>query len=83
MPRQADLVLISWTRNPLNPGSARRITASAVIGSASPCTQFLISGRRLTNALNCLLRNGFVVVVQRSTSAISGFVLLQRGGNIR
>ena len=34
---QPDLILISWARNPLRPGSARRITASRVIGSAAPC----------------------------------------------
>ncbi|MCZ8512473.1 hypothetical protein O9H85_08505 [Paenibacillus filicis] len=75
---QPDLVLISWTRNPLIPGSARRIITSRVIGSASPCTTLLASGRLLIVALNCLLRNGFFIVVSRKTSSISGFILLQR-----
>jgi hypothetical protein len=76
--RQPDLVLISWTRNPLIPGSARRVTSSRVIGSAQPCTSLLATNKLLSNALNCLRRNGFFVVVRRKTSNIAGFVLLQR-----
>ncbi|SDM96375.1 hypothetical protein SAMN04487897_101638 [Paenibacillus sp. yr247] len=78
--RQPDLILISWTRDPLRPGSARRIIASRVIGSAQPCTFTLAPNRLLINALNCLLDAdiGFKVVINRKTSSISGFVLLQR-----
>ncbi|UUZ81484.1 hypothetical protein LJK88_43755 [Paenibacillus sp. P26] len=76
--RQPDLVLISWTRNPLVPGSPRRIIASRVIGDAQPCTALLAPNRLLINALRCLKKNGFFVVVSRKTSNISGFILLQR-----
>ncbi|PUA38730.1 hypothetical protein C8Z91_14160 [Paenibacillus elgii] len=76
--RQPDLVLISWSRNPLVPGSPRRIITSRVIGSAQPCTALLVPGRLLVNALRCLTRNRFFIVVSRSTSSISGFILLQR-----
>ncbi len=77
--RQPDLVLIVWTRNPLNPGSSSRIVSTAVIGSAQPCKSLLKPGERLSNALNCLIRNDFFVVVQRNTSDVSGYILLQRG----
>ncbi len=78
--RQHDLVLISWTRNPLVPGSARRIVSSRVIGSAQPCRASLAPNRLLINAFNCLLDNdiGFKVVFRKNTSSISGFVLLER-----
>lgn len=78
--RQPDFVLITWTRDPLHPGSARRITSSRVIGNASPCTFTLAPGRLLNNAFNCLLDAdiGFRVVFQKNTSRISGVVLLQR-----
>jgi hypothetical protein len=77
---QPDLVLISWTRNPLVPGSARRIIAARVIGSAKPCRFTLVTNRLLINALNCLLDNdiGFKVVFQKKTSSVSGYLLLQR-----
>jgi hypothetical protein len=75
-----DLVLISWTRNPLNPGSARRIIAARVIGSAQPCRFTLVPNGLLINALNCLLDNdiGFKVVFQKKTSSFSGYLVLQR-----
>jgi hypothetical protein len=78
--RQPDLILISWTRNPLVPGSARRIIASRVIGNAEPCRFTLVPNRLLINALNCLLDHdiGFKIVFQRKASNISGFLLLQR-----
>ncbi|SFL59705.1 hypothetical protein SAMN03159341_107295 [Paenibacillus sp. 1_12] len=78
--RQHDLVLISWTRNPLVPGSARRIVSSRVIGSAQPCRANLSPNGLLINAFNCLLDNdiGFKVVYRKNTSKISGFVLLER-----
>jgi hypothetical protein len=78
--RQPDLVLISWSRNPLVPGSARRIISSRVIGSAQPCRANLAPNRLLINAFNCLLDHdiGFKVVFRKNTSNISGFVLLQR-----
>jgi hypothetical protein len=79
IPRQPDLVLISWTRNPLIAGSARRITASRVIGSASPCRSFLAPNTLLRRTLNCLRRNGFVVVFSKKTTNVSGFTVLQRG----
>ncbi|TXK77495.1 hypothetical protein [Paenibacillus sp. N3.4] len=77
---QHDLILISWTRNPLHPGSARRIVASRVIGSADPCTFTLAPKRLLINALNCLLDAdiGFKVVFRKKTSSISGFLVLER-----
>jgi len=78
--QQPDLILISWTRNPLVPGSARRIVASRVIGNAQPCSFTLAPRRLLINALNCLLDHdiGFRVVFQKKTSTISGYLLLQR-----
>jgi hypothetical protein len=78
IPRQPDLVLISWSRNPLIPGSARRITASRVIGSASPCRSLLVPNKLLIRAINCLKKNGFVDVFSKKTTAVSGFVVLQR-----
>lgn len=79
-PRQPDLVLIYWSRNPLVPGSARRIRSVRVIGNTSPCTFSLVPGALLINALNCLLDHdiGFKVVYRKNTSAISGVILLKR-----
>ena len=78
--RQPDLILITWSRNPLVPGSARRITAVRVIGNTQPCTFTLVPGRLVINALNCLLDHdiGFRVVFQKKTSTVSGYLLLQR-----
>ncbi|CAG7651640.1 hypothetical protein PAESOLCIP111_06358 [Paenibacillus solanacearum] len=78
--RQPDLILISWSRNPLMPGSPRRITASRVIGSAQPCRFAIQPNGLVKNALACLLDHdiGFKVVFQRRTSTISGYMLLQR-----
>lgn len=78
--RRSDFVLITWTRDSLRPGSARRITASRVIGNASPCTFALSPSRLLNNAFACLLDAdiGFRVIYQKNTSRISGVVLLQR-----
>lgn len=78
--RQPDLVLISWSRNPLIPGSPRRIIAARVIGNAQPCRPSLRQGRLLNTALACLLDNdiGFRVVFRQRTSSISGYILLQR-----
>jgi hypothetical protein len=78
--RQPDLVLITWSRNPLVPGSARRIISVRVIGNAEPCRPSLRPGRLLITALDCLLDNdiGFKVVYRRKTSSISGYLLLQR-----
>lgn len=78
IPREPDLVLISWTRNPLVPNSSRRITAARVIGSANPCQKLLKEGTLLVSALKCLRKNGFNVVISRNTTAVSGYVLLQR-----
>ncbi|CAM3180012.1 hypothetical protein P4H27_03260 [Paenibacillus taichungensis] len=77
---QPDLVLIYWSRNPLVPGSARRIRSVRVIGNTSPCTFTLVRGALLINALNCLLDNdiGFKVVYSKKTSNISGVLLLKR-----
>lgn len=77
---QPDLVLIYWSRNPLVPGSARRIRSVRVIGNTSPCTFTLVRGALLINALNCLLDNdiGFKVVYSKKTSSISGVILLKR-----
>ncbi|SDW16226.1 hypothetical protein SAMN05518855_1001477 [Paenibacillus sp. CF384] len=78
--QQPDLILISWSRNPLVSGSPRRILASRVIGSAYPCRANLQEGALLINALNCLLDNdiGFKIVFRKSTSSISGYLVLQR-----
>ncbi|NBD28195.1 hypothetical protein [Paenibacillus glycinis] len=78
--QQTDLVLISWSRNPLVSGSARRITASRVIGSSRPCTSHLTAGTLLSAALACLLDHdiGFKIVFSKKTSSISGYLLLQR-----
>ncbi len=75
-----DLVLISWTRNPLVPGSARRIIEARVIGNASPCRANLRPQELLSTALACLLDNdvGFKIVFRKRTSTISGYLLLQR-----
>ncbi|MDN8589222.1 hypothetical protein B2I21_02530 [Chryseobacterium mucoviscidosis] len=77
---QPDLVLIYWSRNPLVPGSPRRIKSVRVIGNTSPCTFTLVPGALLINALNCLLDNdiGFKVVYRKKTSNISGVLLLKR-----
>ncbi|WP_410514382.1 hypothetical protein PaeBR_08315 [Paenibacillus sp. BR2-3] len=78
--RQPDLVLISWSRNPLVPGSARRILSARVIGNAQPCKSDLKHNALLRTALACLLDNdvGFKIVFRKKTSAISGYLLLQR-----
>jgi hypothetical protein len=78
IPRSRDLVLISWQRNTLTPGSRRRIVAVRVIGSAQPCRSFLIPGTRLSRALRCLQTNRFTVVCRGTSTSVSGFVLLQR-----
>lgn len=78
--QQPDLILISWTRNPLVQGSARRIVAARVIGNAQPCRFTLVPNGLLRNALNCLLDHdiGFKVVFQKKTSSVSGYLVLQR-----
>lgn len=78
IPRQPDLVLITWQRNPLIPNSKRRIVAVRVIGSASPCRSFLVRGALLSKALRCLKNNDFHIVVAQNTTAVTGFVLLKR-----
>lgn len=77
--KQDDLVLITWTRNPLVPGSARRIVAVRIIGSAKPCKTQLVPNGLLINALNCLFDPdiGFKVVYSKKTTNISGYLLLQ------
>ncbi|OCT14651.1 hypothetical protein A8709_25040 [Paenibacillus pectinilyticus] len=75
--RQPDLVLITWTRNPLVAGSPRRITSFRVIGSAQPCRATLVTNGLLITALNCLL-DDFKIVYQKKTTSISGYLLLQR-----
>ncbi|RED65952.1 hypothetical protein [Cohnella lupini] len=79
IPREPDLVLISWTRNPLQKGSQRMITASRVIGSSSPCRSLIQSGQSLRAALKCLERNDFRIVARKKTTDVSGYYLLQRG----
>lgn len=78
--RQPDLVLISWSRNPLVPRSSRRIIEARVIGNAQPCKCDLKSNALLRTALACLLDNdvGFKIVFSKRTSPISGYLLLQR-----
>lgn len=78
IPRASDLVLIAWSRNPLKPKSPLRITAVRVIGSAKPCGPFLRTNGLLIRAIKCLKKNGFKIVCARRTTAVSGFVLLQR-----
>lgn len=77
---QQDLVLITWARNPLVPGSARRILSARVIGNARPCRANLVPNGLLMTALDCLLDNdiGFKIVFRKKTSRISGYLLLQR-----
>lgn len=75
---QPDLVLLSWSRNALIPGSPRRIIAVRVIGSSQPCRATLAPNLLIRNALRCLRDNGFVVVFRARTSTISGYILLQR-----
>lgn len=78
--RQPDLVLISWSRNPLVPASARRIIAARIIGNAQPCKNDLKHNALLSTALACLLDNdvGFKIIFRKKTSTISGYLLLQR-----
>ncbi|MFC4810941.1 hypothetical protein [Paenibacillus sp. GCM10023250] len=78
--RQTDLVLISWSQNPLVSRAPRRITALRVIGSSFPCSDRLTVGTPLRTALICLLAvdSGFNLVVWKRTSSISGYILLQR-----
>lgn len=78
IPRQPDIILISWTRNPLIPGSPRRITASRLIGSSSPCTSLLASNLLFGRAITCFTKNGFDIVFSKKTSSVSGYVVLQR-----
>lgn len=78
IPLEPDLVLVSWTRNPLIPGSAPRITAFRVIGTASPCEGKLTPNSLLVPAIRCLKKYGFSVVVSKKTKAVSGYLLLQR-----
>ncbi|WP_081746337.1 hypothetical protein MHI43_22440 [Paenibacillus sp. FSL H8-0457] len=77
---QRDLVLISWSRNPLVAGSPRRIVAARVIGNASPCRADLTPNALLRTALACLQDHdvGFKIVFRQRTSNISGYLLLQR-----
>lgn len=77
---QTDLVLISWSRNPLVAGSPRRIIAARIIGNASPCRADLTPNASLRTALACLLDHdvGFKIVFRKRTSNISGYLLLQR-----
>ncbi|MGO4695339.1 hypothetical protein AB4Z50_13780 [Paenibacillus sp. 2TAB26] len=79
--RQPDLVLITCARNPLVPGSARRIASVRVIGSAVPCKATLVPNGLLITALNCLL-DEFKIVYKKKTSNMSGYLLLQRFRNI-
>lgn len=60
IPRPPDVVTILWVRNPLKPGSSRRIAEATVIGSAEPCN--LSTGKCYGKAVNCLLENDFVKV---------------------
>lgn len=71
--RQPDLVLISWSRNPLVAGSARRIIAARVIGNAVPCRPSLRPNGLLNTALACLLDNdvGFKVVFRKKLQALA------------
>lgn len=75
--RQPDLVLISWSRNPLVAGSPRRITSVRVIGSSQPCRAALVTNGLLSTALSCLL-DDFKIVYQKRTTSTSGYLLLQR-----
>lgn len=79
--RQPDLVLITWSRNPLVPGSARRIISVRVIGSAEPCKATLVPNGLLSSALACLL-DDFKIVYKKKTSNVSGYLLLQRFRNL-
>lgn len=54
------------------------IAAVRIIGSAQPCRNTLVPGRRLSRALRCLQLNGFNVVCRGRSTSVSGFILLQR-----
>lgn len=78
--RQPDLVLITWSRNPMVRGSARRIISVRIIGNAEPCRPSLRPNGLLNTALACLLDNdiGFKVAFRKKTSNISEYLLFQR-----
>lgn len=78
--RQPDLVLITWARNPLFPGSPKKIVSVRVIGSTKPCKYGLKHDAWIGTSLACMLDKhvGFKIIFKKRTSAISGVVLLQR-----
>lgn len=71
--RQPDLVLITWSRNPLVRGSARRIISVRIIGNAEPCRPSLRPNGLLDTALACLLDNdvGFRVVFRKKLQGLA------------
>ena len=78
IPKQPDIVFVFWEKNPLRPESLRRIQKVSIVGTASPCARFLIPGKALFRARRCLLQNGFVIVCQRRTTGVSGFIVFER-----
>ncbi|MGZ4105852.1 MAG: hypothetical protein ACXVDE_00590 [Tumebacillaceae bacterium] len=67
-----------WTRNPLRPGSRRRIQQVSIVGSARPCAGLLMVNRAYGPAARCLVRNGFRLVYRQNTTSVSGFSVFVR-----
>lgn len=78
IPKPADVVFIAWQRNPLHTHSPLTIVKFSVVGSASPCGNFLMVGKRAIPAVRCLLRNGFKISCNKKTTSVTGFVVLVR-----
>lgn len=78
IPKQPDIVFVFWEKNPLRPESLRRIQKVSIVGTAFPCRRFLIPGKPLFHAKKCLLEHGFVIVCQRRTIGVSGFIVFKR-----
>ena len=62
---RTDVVVIVFRRIRVNGVRRRIIRAVRIIGSAAPCNQFLMVGRRVGPAQRCLLNNGFRRVLSR------------------
>ncbi|MDF2680175.1 MAG: hypothetical protein K0R47_1365 [Brevibacillus sp.] len=60
-----DVVVILFRRIRVNGVRRRIIRDVSIIGSAAPCNQFLMIGRRVGPAARCLLDNEFQRVLSR------------------
>ena len=78
VPKQPDVVFIFWAKNPLHPKSFRKIQQVSIVGTASPCKQFLTPGTALFRARRCLLSNGFKIVCERNITGVNGFIVFER-----